>query len=374
MGISFKGLMNYQKEADEHQKYMKNWEQVKAKMDLDLEKFEYLKEQDIIKNEYNHTQQFLKTMEILNKNGTSFSRGVNYSGSSKNGNAPRADNKHYAQRIKTDYPETSDEALAKIMAVTNLQPDAMFHIWNNLNAYRDSRASRSLSADEIAGFFNNIVMTEIDTSVNLKDLDLDVENVNQNILDLFKNTNLGGVTNILTTPSYSEELPTDINAEEKIGKSIVTVHTLRLESDIQTLENVETTLVNKGENLSDIQKAVYKWVRARGISLENISKLLESNRPAGVNRLAKLYGTKQEYLRSRNSFIKTYNLNLPEEPMDKFLTINREPIELPIDHRTEEGVKFILELLDNKLIMPGHPVYWKDDITGKKVYGKIPVY
>jgi DNA-binding transcriptional MerR regulator len=365
--------MDYQKEADEHQKYMMNWEQVKAKMDLDLEKFEYLKDQDAIKNEHNHTRNFLDAIKILKQNGTPFSKGVNYSGSSKNGNAPRADNEHYAQRIKTDYSEVSDEALAKIMAVTNLQPDAMFHIWNNLNAYRDSRGSKSLSADEIGAFFSNIVMTELDTSVNLKDLDLDVEDVNQNILDLFKNTNLGGVTNIITTPSFSEELPTDINAEEKIEKAIVNVHTLRLESDIQTLENVETTLVNKGENLSDIQKAVYKWVRARGISLENISKLLESNRPAGVNQLAKLYGPKQEYLRSRTAFMKTYNLNLPEEPMNPFLMINREPIELPIDFRTKEGISFILELLDNKLIMPGHPVYW-EDMTGKRVYGKIDTY
>jgi len=373
MGISFKGLMDYQKEVDEHQKYMKNWEQVKAKMDLDLEKFEYLKDQDAIKNEHNHTKNFLDAIKILKQNGTPFSKGVNYSGSSKNGNAPRADNEHYAQRIKTDYSEVSDEALAKIMAVTNLQPDAMFHIWNNLNAYRDSRGSKSLSADEIGAFFSNIVMTELDTSVNLEDLNLDVENVSQNILDLFKNNQFGGgVTNYLTTPSMGEELPTDINAEEKIGKSIVSVHTLRLESDIQTLQTVETKLANESDR-SDIENTVLEWARKRSIFLEDTGKLLESNRPAGVNRLAKLYGTKQEYDRSRNAFMTHYNLNLPEEPMNKFLMINREPIELPIDHRTEEGINFILELLDNKLIMPGHPVYWKD-ITGQKVYGKIPVY
>ncbi len=170
-----------------------------------------------------------------------------------------------------------------------------------------------------------------------------------------------------------EELPTDIDAEQKIEKAIVNLHTLRLESDIQTLKTVETTLINKGE-LSDIQKEVVKWVRARDISLTNINDLLSSNRGAGVNQLAKLYGPKQEYLRSRSAFMKNYNVNLPEEPMNPFLMINREPIELPVDHRTEEGIKFILELLDYKVIMPGHPVYWKDIMTGKKVYGKIPVY
>lgn len=323
MAISFKGLMDYQKEIDAEKRYQEAFGLKKDAFELQKQQYE-LAVETLDQKKLSDSQDFIAKL-LKMSGGDITGLGTNYLGTGSSGNKSNVvtvSNKESVSRINNEFPGVATETIAKIFATPNLKKDVGNRLYNKLvelktNFYTSERTDETTLNDDLAELVNSFVRTETDP-IEIKKF-LESQSIDYKLTPemetLFKtpfvNFTFDSIVPYTKPPSFEEK--------QKLKSMAYANRKEEADADYKILDAFTDAVQVKDEKgtATELDKLLEQFATKR---MRIVNKALESSNSTKPNELFKLYGNK-DYL-SGEGYSKVNLLG------NKFLVRPKTPIDI----------------------------------------------
>lgn len=292
------GANQYFKEAEDQKKYEEAFDLKTKQLDISAGNLALQKENLDLKKQ-------AQEMDLIIKLYGTGGLGIGGSGSSNKSKAGSGKgNKHFAKRMKTEYPYIADGVLKTIMANTNLEPGSMEALFNYTvkqhEKYKDRLTEDGTIPEEYLGDLFNIYESVEKPWENFMALNEKfMKGMSEATQKKFASLRDYTVTS-LNIPNVLDPDPVaELKDYETINKFVYPT--------VKTLYNTELNNINKNLNqlnkkdfLSDKEKILRSWLTERGGLLQAIDGFSEKN----PQMLYETFGTVEAYKNISTSNIK----------------------------------------------------------------------
>jgi hypothetical protein len=379
MAISFKGLMDYQKEIDTEKRYQEAFGLKKDAFELQKKQYELAVEtldQKRLSDSQDFYVKFLKVASAGQLGGIGGLSGTGISGSGTATNKISNTNQEAFSMINKRYPDVAPETIAKIMAISNLKGDVGDRLLKKLDLIKNNFITAGYTDEttmiqDMSRLVNNMVETENDTTklkawLNSNDPDFKIfpKSMREAVLSQSAFTN---ITFPSVTP-YTEKFDFKKNRELQTAAFVDTKVIAEEEEDklrshinneVKTLEDIkngnmperiykdaqDNPVVDPETGQTVTKEPVFKLLRgwAEG-RLAKIGEVVNKSSSSDPTRLLKFYGTK-EYVEKI--------VNDPRRVGKGFLQYPKMPISFENGGNIKENMQVAKEAIKLNLIKPG---------------------
>lgn len=322
MAISFKGLMDYQKEIDTEKRYQEAFGLKKDAFELQKQQYE-LAVETLDQKKLSDSQDFLaKILKMSGGDITGLGTNLGTGSSGNKSNVITVSNKESVSRINNEFPGVATETIAKIFATPNLKKDVGNRLYNKLvqlktNFYTSERTDETTLNDDLAELVNSFVRTETDP-IEIKKF-LESQSIDYKLtpeMETFFKTPFVNFTFDSIVP-YTK--PPSFEEKQKLKSMAYTNRKEEADDDIKILDAFTDAVQVKDKEgtATALDKLLEQWATKR---MRIVNKTLDSSNSTKPNELFKLYGNK-DYL-SGEGYSKVNLLG------NKFLVRPKTPIDI----------------------------------------------